>query len=56
MRGLAGKVALVTGVNVLVNVVGGVKSYRMLAPFLEISEAQWDSAMALNLKAALHFI
>ncbi len=43
-------------IDILVNVVGGIKAARLYTPFLELSEAQWDSTMELNLKSALHFI
>lgn len=42
-------------VDVLVNVVGGIKAPRLLTPFLELSEAQWDSTFALNLKPGFNF-
>jgi 3-oxoacyl-[acyl-carrier protein] reductase len=43
-------------IDILVNVVGGIRSTRLYTPFLELSEAQWDSTFALNLKPALHLI
>jgi 3-oxoacyl-[acyl-carrier protein] reductase len=43
-------------IDVLVNVVGGIRASQLYTPFLELSEAQWDATMALNLKPALHFI
>lgn len=39
-------------VDVLVNVVGGIKAPRLFTPFLEMSEEQWDTTFALNLKPA----
>ena len=43
-------------VDILVNVVGGIKAPRLYTPFLEMSEAQWDSTLALNLKPGFHLI
>ena len=43
-------------VDVLVNVVGGIKSPRLFTPFLEMSEAQWDMTLALNLKPGFHLV
>ena len=43
-------------IDILVNVVGGIKSPRLYTPFLELSEAQWDSTFALNLKPTFHLI
>jgi 3-oxoacyl-[acyl-carrier protein] reductase len=43
-------------VDILVNVVGGIRAARLYTPFLELSEAQWDATFALNLKPALHLI
>ena len=43
-------------IDILVNVVGGIKSTRLHTPFLELPEAQWDSTFALNLKPAFHLI
>ena len=43
-------------VDVLVNVVGGIKSPRLFTPFLELSEAQWDTTLALNLKPGFHLV
>lgn len=36
-------------IDVLVNVVGGIRSAQLYTPFLEMSEAQWDATLALNL-------
>ena len=41
-------------IDVLVNVVGGIKSAQLYTPFLQMSEAQWDSTLALNLKPGFH--
>ena len=37
-------------VDILVNVVGGIRSAQLYTPFLELSEEQWDETFALNLK------
>lgn len=42
--------------DVLVNVVGGIKSAQLYTPFLQVSEAQWDTTLALNLKPGFHLI
>lgn len=41
-------------IDVLVNVVGGIKSAQLYTPFLQMSEAQWDTTLALNLKPGFH--
>ena len=43
-------------IDILVNVVGGIRAARLYTPFLEMSEAQWDSTLALNLKPSFHLI
>ena len=43
-------------VDVLVNVVGGVRSSNLYTPFLELGEEQWDSTFALNLKPGFHMV
>jgi 3-oxoacyl-[acyl-carrier protein] reductase len=43
-------------IDILVNVVGGIRSPRLYTPFLDLSEAQWDSTLALNLKPGFHFV
>ena len=43
-------------IDVLVNVVGGIRSAQLYTPFLQLSEAQWDSTLALNLKPGFHLI
>jgi NAD(P)-dependent dehydrogenase (short-subunit alcohol dehydrogenase family) len=43
-------------IDVLVNVVGGIRSPRLFTPFLELDEAQWDDTFALNLKPGFHMI
>ena len=43
-------------IDILVNVVGGVRGTRLYTPFLELDEAQWDGTFALNLKPGFHLI
>ncbi|MCL4747031.1 MAG: SDR family oxidoreductase [Burkholderiaceae bacterium] len=43
-------------IDILVNVVGGIRSTRLYTPFLELDEAQWDSTFALNLKPGFHLV
>ena len=43
-------------IDVLVNVVGGIKSAQLYTPFLLMSEVQWDSTLALNLKPGFHLV
>ena len=43
-------------IDILVNVVGGIRSPRLYTPFVEMDEAQWDSTLALNLKPGFHLI
>ncbi|HMO45948.1 MAG TPA: SDR family oxidoreductase [Rubrivivax sp.] len=43
-------------IDVLINVVGGIRSPRLYTPFLELDEAQWDDTLALNLKPGFHLI
>jgi 3-oxoacyl-[acyl-carrier protein] reductase len=43
-------------VDVLVNVVGGIRSPTLFAPLLEIDESRWDETFRLNLKANFHFV
>lgn len=44
------------GVDVLVNVVGGIRSSQLYTPFLQMSETQWDATLALNLKPCFHLV
>ena len=41
-------------IDVLINVVGGIKSAKLYTPFLEMSETQWETTLALNLKPGFH--
>ena len=43
-------------VDILVNVVGGIRSKQLYTPFLEMTEQQWDDTFALNLKPGFHLI
>jgi 3-oxoacyl-[acyl-carrier protein] reductase len=43
-------------VDALVNVVGGIRAASLYTPFLQMSEAQWDATMALNLKPGFHLV
>ena len=41
-------------VDILINVVGGIRSKQLYTPFLEMTEQQWDDTFALNLKPGFH--
>jgi NAD(P)-dependent dehydrogenase (short-subunit alcohol dehydrogenase family) len=43
-------------IDILVNVVGGIRSPTLFAPLLEIDEARWDDTFRLNLKATFHLV
>ena len=43
-------------VDILINVVGGIKSTSLYTPFLELPEERWDATFALNLKPGFHLI
>ena len=43
-------------IDILVNVVGGIKSTSLYTPFLELAETQWDNTFALNLKPGFHLV
>ena len=43
-------------IDILVNVVGGVRGTSLYTPFLQLDEAQWDGTFALNLKPGFHLI
>jgi NAD(P)-dependent dehydrogenase (short-subunit alcohol dehydrogenase family) len=43
-------------VDVLVNVVGGIRSNQLYTPFLDLTERQWDDTLALNLKGGFHLV
>jgi 3-oxoacyl-[acyl-carrier protein] reductase len=44
------------GVDVLVNVVGGIRSRQLYTPFLEMSEAQWKATFDINLLGNFHLV
>jgi len=43
-------------IDILVNVVGGIRSASLYTPFLELSEERFDDTLALNLKPGFHMI
>ncbi|MDE2456003.1 MAG: SDR family oxidoreductase, partial [Burkholderiales bacterium] len=43
-------------IDVLVNVVGGIRGASLYTPFLQLDEVQWDATFALNLKPGFHLI
>jgi len=43
-------------VDILVNLVGGLRSPRLYTPFLEMTEEQWRATMDLNLMPGFHLI
>lgn len=43
-------------IDILVNVVGGIRSTRLYTPFLQLTEDEWDSTFSLNLKPGFHMI
>ena len=43
-------------VDILINVVGAIRSKQLYTPFLEMTEQQWDDTFALNLKPGFHLI
>lgn len=43
-------------IDILVNVVGGIRSNRLYTPFLQLAEDEWDSTFSLNLKPPFHMI
>ncbi|MGI6247758.1 MAG: SDR family NAD(P)-dependent oxidoreductase [Pseudochelatococcus sp.] len=44
------------GVDILVNMVGGIRSSRLYTPFLDMSEEQWRATFDLNLTGNFHLI
>lgn len=44
------------GADILVNVVGGIRSHQLYTPFLEMSEAQWTATFGLNLLGNFHLV
>lgn len=49
-------VGAVGEVDVLVNVVGGIRSAAMFESFVEISEERWNATFELNLKGTFHMV
>jgi NAD(P)-dependent dehydrogenase (short-subunit alcohol dehydrogenase family) len=43
-------------IDILVNVVGGIRSPTLFAPLLGIEESRWDDTFRLNLKANFHLV
>lgn len=43
-------------IDILINVVGGIRDSRLYVPFLELDEARWDDTFTLNLKPGLRMI
>lgn len=43
-------------IDILVNLVGGLRSNQLYTPFLEMTEAQWRATMDLNLMGCFHLI
>ncbi|MFC0342450.1 SDR family NAD(P)-dependent oxidoreductase [Paracoccus niistensis] len=43
-------------VDILINLVGGLRSPRLYTPFLEMTEDQWRATMDLNLMPGFHLI
>lgn len=43
-------------VDILCNIVGGVRDATLYQPLLTMSEKRWDDTFAINLKASLHLI
>jgi 3-oxoacyl-[acyl-carrier protein] reductase len=41
-------------IDILINVVGGIRSQSLFEPFLQMSEERWDATMELNLKGNFH--
>jgi len=44
------------GVDILVNVVGGIRGQSLGHSVLDLPEARWDDTMTLNLKGSLHLV
>lgn len=43
-------------IDILINVVGGIRSRSLFQPVLEMPESRWDDTMTLNLKGTLHLV
>lgn len=44
------------GVDILVNIVGGIRSQALFEPFLGMDETRWDETFELNLKPNFHMV
>lgn len=44
------------GVDILANIVGGIRSDTLFEPFLSMDETRWDETFALNLKPNFHLV
>lgn len=44
------------GVDILVNIVGGIRSQTLFEPFLAMDETRWDETFELNLKPNFHLV
>lgn len=44
------------GADIVVNVVGGIRSNQLYTPFLEMSEAQWKATFDINLLGNFHLV
>ena len=44
------------GIDILVNVVGGIRSQRLYTPFLDMSAEQWRATFDLNLMGNFHLV
>lgn len=42
------------GIDILVNIVGGIRSQTLFEPFLSMDETRWDETFELNLKPNFH--
>lgn len=52
----AGTAAGLDRIDILVNVVGGIRSRELYKPLLEMDEERWDDTMTLNLKGSFHLL
>jgi NAD(P)-dependent dehydrogenase (short-subunit alcohol dehydrogenase family) len=53
---VAAGVARLERIDILVNVVGGIRSETLFSPLLELDEARWDDTFRLNLKGSFHLV
>ena len=52
----AGTAAGLDRIDILVNVVGDIRSRELYKPLLEMDEERWDDTMTLNLKGSFHLL